>query len=79
MILQKVIGGLFMKEEKEKSIVGLIDIKTHHIIAVYPERIDSLNDETRKMVKNWYYMKGCANEERLINSYVDILSESDLH
>ena len=79
MILNKRIGGLFMSEITGKSLVGLIDIKTHHIIAVYPDRIDSLNDETRKMVKEWYYAKGCANEERLINSYVDILEESDLH
>lgn len=68
-----------MSETKEKSLVAIIDIKTRNIIAVYPERIESLNDETRKMVKDWYYMKGCANEERLINSYVDIITDNDLH
>jgi len=72
------IGGVFMKEIIGKATVGLRDKRTHDIIAVYPEGVDGLNDETKKKVKDWYYVQGCANEETLIHCYVDILRENEL-
>lgn len=68
-----------MKEIVNKVTVGLRNNETHDITAIYPERVDSLNDEIKKKVKDWYYMQNCANEETLIHSYVDILRESELH
>lgn len=67
-----------MSEIIGKITVGLRNEETHDIIAVYPERVDSLNDEIIKKVKDWYYIQGCANEENLIHSYVDILRGSEL-
>jgi hypothetical protein len=67
-----------MKKIVEKATVGLRDKKTHEIIVVYPTPVDGLNDETIKAVKDWYYVQGCANEETLRHSYVDILRENEL-
>jgi hypothetical protein len=68
-----------MKKIVGKATVGLRDKKTHDIIAVYPEGVDGLNDEIREKVKDWYYVQGCANEETLIHTYVDILRDDELH
>lgn len=68
-----------MKEIVEKATVGLRDKKTHEIIAVYPHKVDALNDEVKKAVKDWYYVQGCANEETLLHCYVDMLRENELH
>lgn len=68
-----------MKETVEKATVGLRDKKTHEIIAVYPHQVDDLDTETKKKVKDWYYVQGCANEETLLHCYVDVLRENELH
>jgi hypothetical protein len=67
-----------MKKIIGKATVGLRDKRTHDIIAVYPEGVDELNDEIREKVKDWYYVQGCANEETLIHTYVDILRDDEL-
>lgn len=68
-----------MKKIIGKATVGLRDKRTHDIIAVYPEGVDELNDEIKEKVKDWYYVQGCANEETLIHTYVDILRDDELH
>lgn len=68
-----------MKETVSKATVGLRTKKTHEIIAVYPHQVDALNQETEKLVKDWYYVQGCANEETLRHCFVDIIRENELH
>ncbi|OGO78799.1 MAG: hypothetical protein A2Y23_12600 [Clostridiales bacterium GWB2_37_7] len=68
-----------MKEIVTKATVGLRSKKTHEIVAVYPNLVEGLNQEVEKMVKDWYYVQGCANEETLRHCFVDILRENELH
>ncbi|MDF2520797.1 MAG: hypothetical protein K0R84_1425 [Clostridia bacterium] len=68
-----------MKETVGKAVVGLRNKKTHELIAIYPHSVDGLNQETEKMVKDWYYKQDCAAETELRHCFVDIVRENELH
>ena len=68
-----------LKKIIEKATVGLRDKETNKIIAVYPDKVEDLSNETQKKVKDWYYVQGCINEDILRHSYVDILRENEWH
>jgi hypothetical protein len=70
---------IILKEIVEKATVGLRDKMTHEIIAVYPKKVENLDSDTKKMVKDWYYEQGCANEETLLHCYVDVLKENEIN
>lgn len=57
--------------------IGLRNIDTDELIAVYPQKIEGNDQEVEQKVKDWYYMQGCSAEETLRSSYVDILSEKE--
>lgn len=59
------------------EFVGLRDMVTDKLIAVYPHETTGSNEEIEKAVKDWYYSQGCENEEELKTSYVDILTEEE--
>lgn len=67
--------GKFERSEK----VGLREIGTKKLIAVYPHKPEGGNDDKiERDVKFWYYQQGCEAEEMLHNLYVDGLTEHEL-
>jgi hypothetical protein len=58
--------------------IGLRDSATKELIAVYPKKAEGTDAEIEKSVKDWYYKTSCEAEERLLNSYVDILTAEEV-
>ena len=63
-------------ENAEK--VGLRDKTTKELIAVYPFQVSGSDAEINKTVRDWYYNQSCAAEDRLLTSFVDVLTEQEI-
>lgn len=68
-----------MNRFKNAEKVGLRDRETKELIAVYPDTIEGTDEEIEKSVKDWYYKQSCESEERLLTSYVDVVTENELN
>ena len=66
--------GKFSKFEK----VGLRDMETSKLIAVYPHEVEGSDKEIEDKVKFWYYQQSCSAEEKLKSSFVDALTPKEL-
>ncbi|MDP4093460.1 MAG: hypothetical protein Q8920_08875 [Bacillota bacterium] len=58
--------------------VGLRDIETRKLIAVYPHEVKGTDSEIEDKVKFWYYQQGCGAEEELRSSVVDVLTDNEV-
>jgi len=67
--------GYFKDSEK----IGLRNIETEKLIAVYPDKLEGTDAEIEKAVKFWYYQQDCEAEEKLKNAYVDALTKSEIN
>ncbi len=67
-----------MDKFKNAEKVGLRDKETKKIIGVYPNKVEGTDEEITKIVKDWYYQLSCESENKLLTSYVDILTESEI-
>lgn len=67
-----------MKRFKDAEKVGLRSRETGKLIAIYPYSIRPTDKETIKAVRDWYYQTSCAAEDRLLTSYVDVLTEEEI-
>lgn len=66
-----------MNRLQGKKILGLRDMETNKVIAVYPEKIEGTDSEIEEKVKFWYYQQGCSAEEELKSSFVDNLTPEE--
>jgi len=60
------------------EMIGLRDNETKKIIAVYPFKAEGTDEEITKIVRDWYYNQSCGAEDRLLNTFVDVLTESEI-
>ena len=60
------------------EMIGLRDNETKKIIAVYPHKVEGTDEEINKIVRDWYYNQNCAAEDRLLNIFVDVLTENEM-
>ena len=58
--------------------VGLRDKETNKLIAVYPHKVEGTDNEIEDRVKFWYYQQSCEAENRIENSFVDVLTPNEL-
>lgn len=58
--------------------VGMRDIETDKLIAVYPYKLVGTQAEIEKAVRDWFYKQSCSAEEVMEKSYVGILTEEEL-
>jgi len=66
-----------MSRFENATKVGLRDKKTRELIAVYPFSPIGNDAEIEKSVRDWYYQQSCAAEDRLLTSYVDVLTDQE--
>ncbi|MEG6586299.1 hypothetical protein [Dendrosporobacter sp. 1207_IL3150] len=66
--------GKFEKHVK----VGLRDKQSKELIAVYPFPANGDDAEIEKAVRDWYYQQSCEAEDRLLSTYVDVLTENEM-
>jgi hypothetical protein len=57
--------------------VGLRDKNTRELIAVYPFPPIGEDAEIEKAVRDWYYQQSCAAEDKLLSSFVDVLTAQE--
>lgn len=67
-----------MKKFKDAEKVGLRSKETGKLIAIYPHSIRSTDKETIKAVRDWYYQTSCEAEDKLLSSYVDVLTDEEI-
>lgn len=67
-----------MDNLKNAEKIGLRDKDTNKLIVVYPYKAEGTDAEIDKAVKDWYYMQNCSAENKLRNSYVDILTDEEI-
>lgn len=67
-----------MKNFENAEKVGLRDKETKKLIAVYPFKPLGTDAEIDKAVKDWYYVQNCSAEDKILNSYVDFLTENEM-
>ncbi|MDF2675487.1 MAG: hypothetical protein K0R09_3759 [Clostridiales bacterium] len=67
-----------MDKFKNAEKVGLRDKSTKKLFAVYPNKVEGTDEEVAKVVKDWYYQQSCGSEDRLLTSYVDVLTEKEI-
>ncbi|ABW18415.1 hypothetical protein [Alkaliphilus oremlandii] len=58
--------------------LGLRENETNRLISIYPYEVKGTDAEIEKKVKDWFYKQGCANEDVLLNAYVDILKDQEI-
>lgn len=58
--------------------VGIRDIETDKLLAVYPYKPSGTQTEIEKAVKDWFYKQSCSAEEEMGKSYVGLLTEKEL-
>lgn len=63
---------------KNAEKVGLRDKSTKELIAVYPNKVEGTDEEITKAVRDWYYQQSCGAENKLLTSYVDVLTEKEI-
>jgi hypothetical protein len=67
-----------MKNFESADKIGLRDKETKKLITVYPYKPKGTDAEVDKAVKDWFYQTSCSAEDRILNSYVDFLTEHEL-
>jgi hypothetical protein len=67
-----------MSRFSDTEKVGLRDMKTNRLIAVYPYKIEGSDEEIEDKVKFWFYQQSCSAEDKLRNSYVDALTPDEI-
>ena len=58
--------------------LGLRENETNRLISIYPYEVKGTDAEIEKTGKDWFYKQGCANEDVLLNAYVDILKDQEI-
>lgn len=59
--------------------VGLRDKTTKELIVIYPFKPQGTDAEIEKAVKDWYYVQNCEAEDKILNAYVDFLTEYEIN
>jgi hypothetical protein len=67
-----------MSRFSDAEKVGLRDMETNRLIAVYPYKIEGSDEEIEDKVKFWFYQQSCSAEDKLRNSYVDALTPDEI-
>lgn len=67
-----------MNELKDAKKVGLRNIETEELIAVYPYKAVGTDAEIEKTVRDWYYGQNCAAEEAMRYAVVEALTDADI-
>ncbi|MBC3888585.1 hypothetical protein GH810_09720 [Acetobacterium paludosum] len=63
---------------KDAKRVGLRNIETEELIAVYPHKPVGTDEEIEKAVRDWYYEQDCAAEEKMRAAVVEPLTTAEL-
>lgn len=63
---------------KNAKRVGIRNIVTEELIAVYPEKPVGTDAEIEKAVRDWYYSEACAAEEKMRDAVVEPLTDAEL-
>lgn len=63
---------------KDAMRVGLRNIETEELIAVYPQKPVGTDAEIEKAVRDWYYGESCAAEEKMREAVVEPLTDAEL-
>ncbi|KNZ40410.1 hypothetical protein [Acetobacterium bakii] len=58
--------------------IGLRDLETAALFAVYPDKATGTDAEIEKAVRDWYYEQNCAAEEKMKMAYVDALTDAEI-
>lgn len=58
--------------------LGLRENESNRLISIYPYEVKGTDAEIEKKVKDWFYKQGCANEDVLLNAYVDTLKDQEI-
>jgi len=67
-----------MNQLKDAQKVGLRNIETEELIAVYPHKPEGTDAEIEKAVRDWYYEQNCAAEDAMKNWVVEPLTAAEL-
>lgn len=67
-----------MVQLKDAEKVGIRNIETEELIAVYPYKPEGTDAEIEKAVRDWYYKQNCAAEEIMKDKVVEALTEAEL-
>lgn len=63
---------------KNAKRVGLRNIETEELIAIYPFEPVGTDAEIEKAVRDWYYGKNCAAEEKMRYAVVEALTDAEV-
>lgn len=58
--------------------LGLREKETNKLISVYPYEVEGTDSEINKSVRDWFYKQDCGNDDILLNSYVDVLTDDEV-
>ncbi|NTW71276.1 MAG: hypothetical protein HGA49_03425 [Eubacteriaceae bacterium] len=67
-----------MKKFENAKKLGLRNLETEELVAVYPNKADGTDEEIEKTVKDWYYQQACGAEDQLKNLFVDELTDEEI-
>lgn len=63
---------------KDAKRIGIRNIVTEELIAVYPYEPVGTDAEIEKLVRDWYYGENCAAEEKMRDAVVEPLTDAEL-
>jgi len=67
-----------MDQLKDVEKVGIRNIETEELIAVYPHKPEGTDAEIEKAVRDWFYEQDCGSEEKMRDKVVEPLTEAEL-
>lgn len=67
-----------MNQLKDAEKVGIRNIETEELVAVYPYKPEGTDEEIEKAVKDWFYEQDCGSEEKMKDKVVEPLTETEL-